>query len=84
MHNSHKLFLAQPLILTLLDIPVMMDALEGVKMELQDCALTLLKGWENMSGHAHSAIQNEFGYRVVSCNHIIQPHMHISEPSLCS
>jgi len=33
----------QPMILTLLDIPVMMDSLKGVCMELQDCALTLLK-----------------------------------------
>jgi hypothetical protein len=32
------------MILTLLDIPVMMDSLRGVCMELQDCALTLLKG----------------------------------------
>ena len=32
------------MILTLLDIPVMMDSLKGVCMELQDCALTLLKG----------------------------------------
>ena len=33
--------------MTLLDIPVMMDSLRGVVMELQDCALTLLKGqWQ--------------------------------------
>ena len=34
----------QPLIVTLLDIPVMMEAMNGVCLELQDCALTLLKG----------------------------------------
>jgi malate dehydrogenase len=33
----------QPIELTLLDIPPMMTALHGVVMELQDCALTLLK-----------------------------------------
>lgn len=34
----------QPLILTLLDITPMMNALHGVVMELQDCAMTLVKG----------------------------------------
>lgn len=34
----------QPLILILLDITPMMTCLGGVVMELQDCALTLLKG----------------------------------------
>lgn len=34
----------QPLVMTLLDIPPMMESLKGVVMELQDCALTLLKG----------------------------------------
>ena len=38
------LFYWQELELTLLDIPQMMEALKGVVMELQDCALTLLKG----------------------------------------
>lgn len=33
----------QPLILHLLDIPPMMDVLEGVVMELMDCALPLLR-----------------------------------------
>lgn len=33
----------QPLILTLLDITPMMGAVDGVVMELQDCALTLLQ-----------------------------------------
>lgn len=37
----------QPLSLTLLDIPPMMDCLHGVVMELEDCALTLLKGTVN-------------------------------------
>ena len=34
----------QPVILTLLDIPPMMGVLEGVVMELQDCALPILQG----------------------------------------
>lgn len=34
----------QPIILVLLDITPMMGVLEGVLMELQDCALPLLKG----------------------------------------
>lgn len=33
----------QPLILTLLDIPPMMEVLKGVEMELRDCAMTLVK-----------------------------------------
>lgn len=36
--------LEQPLILHLLDIPPMMGVLEGVVMELADCALPLLRG----------------------------------------
>lgn len=34
----------QPIILVLLDIPPMVTALQGVIMELMDCALPLLKG----------------------------------------
>lgn len=34
----------QPIILVLLDITPMMGVLDGVLMELQDCALPLLKG----------------------------------------
>jgi malate dehydrogenase len=34
----------QPVILQLLDIPPAMDALEGVRMELEDCAFPLLAG----------------------------------------
>ena len=34
----------QPIELTLLDITPMMSSVHGVVMELQDCALTLLKG----------------------------------------
>lgn len=34
----------QPIILVLLDIPPMVPVLEGVVMELQDCALPLLRG----------------------------------------
>lgn len=34
---------SQPIILHLLDISVMMNALGGVKLELQDCALPLLR-----------------------------------------
>lgn len=38
----HSLF--QPLVLVLLDITPMLPVLEGVVMELQDCALPLLRG----------------------------------------
>lgn len=34
----------QPIILVLLDIPAMLPVLDGVVMELQDCALPLLRG----------------------------------------
>ena len=34
----------QPIELLLLDIPPMVKVMEGVVMELQDCALPLLKG----------------------------------------
>ena len=37
------LFIWQPIILVLLDITPMMGVLDGVLMELQDCALPLLK-----------------------------------------
>lgn len=36
----------QPIILVLLDIPPMLPVLDGVVMELQDCALPLLRGEE--------------------------------------
>lgn len=35
---------SQPIILILLDIPPMLPVLDGVVMELQDCALPILKG----------------------------------------
>jgi hypothetical protein len=38
------LALWQPIILVLLDITPMMGVLDGVLMELQDCALPLLQG----------------------------------------
>lgn len=38
------LALPQPIILVLLDITPMMGVLDGVLMELQDCALPLLQG----------------------------------------
>lgn len=37
-------FCFQPIILVLLDIPPMLPVLDGVVMELQDCALPLLRG----------------------------------------
>ena len=43
-HYTHTHTHTQPLVMTLLDIPPMMESLNGVVMELQDCALTLLKG----------------------------------------
>lgn len=36
--------MSQPIILVLLDIPPMLPVLDGVVMELQDCALPLLRG----------------------------------------
>jgi len=36
----------QPIILQILEIPPMLDALQGVRMELEDCAYPLLKGVE--------------------------------------
>lgn len=38
----------QPIILVLLDIPPMLSVLDGVVMELQDCALPLLRGEESL------------------------------------
>lgn len=38
------LLVFQPIILILLDIPPMLPVLDGVVMELQDCALPLLRG----------------------------------------
>ncbi|KAK3742788.1 hypothetical protein QZH41_018181 [Actinostola sp. cb2023] len=43
-HDSHQKTTEEPIILYLLDIPPMMAALNGVVMELQDCALPLLQG----------------------------------------
>lgn len=37
-------FIPQPIVLVLLDIPPMLPVLDGVVMELQDCALPLLRG----------------------------------------
>ena len=36
----------QPVILHLLDIPPMVNALQGVVMEIEDCALPLVQGLE--------------------------------------
>jgi malate dehydrogenase len=41
--NGHVFGPDQPIALHLLDIPVMMTALNGVKLELEDCSLPLLK-----------------------------------------
>lgn len=41
--NGHVFGPNQPIALHLLDIPVMMTALNGVKLELEDCSLPLLK-----------------------------------------
>lgn len=38
----------QPIILVLLDIPPMLPVLDGVVMELQDCALPLLRGQQHL------------------------------------
>ncbi len=45
----------QPVVLLLLDITPMLPVLEGVVMELQDCALPLLRGTHS---HTHTCIQN--------------------------
>lgn len=45
-NTNTALALLQPIILVLLDITPMMGVLDGVLMELQDCALPLLKGKE--------------------------------------
>jgi len=42
--NVARLFLRQPVVLLLLDITPMLPVLDGVVMELQDCALPLLRG----------------------------------------
>lgn len=43
-HFPHTFLPYQPIVLLLLDITPMLPVLEGVVMELQDCALPLLKG----------------------------------------
>ena len=43
LYSSEPPHTTQPLILHLLDIPVAMGALGGVVMELQDCALPLIR-----------------------------------------
>uniref|UniRef100_A0AC34GM17 Malate dehydrogenase, cytoplasmic n=1 Tax=Panagrolaimus sp. ES5 TaxID=591445 RepID=A0AC34GM17_9BILA len=42
----------QPIVLVLLDIPPLAAALEGVKLELQDCALPTLHGVEAVTNEA--------------------------------
>lgn len=42
--TNATVFILQPLTLVLLDITPMMTVLDGVLMELQDCALPLLRG----------------------------------------
>lgn len=41
---------SQPIVLVLLDIPPMLPVLDGVVMELQDCALPLLRGEQTLGG----------------------------------
>lgn len=41
----------QPIVLVLLDIPPMLPVLDGVVMELQDCALPLLRGEQDLRRH---------------------------------
>lgn len=43
-HHVSVRYLRQPIILVLLDITPMLPVLDGVVMELQDCALPLLRG----------------------------------------
>ena len=42
--RNSLLFFIQPITLLLLDIPPMMQVVEGVVLELQDCSLPLLHG----------------------------------------
>lgn len=44
----------QPIELLLLDIPPMVKVMEGVVMELQDCALPLLKGEASRPARDHA------------------------------
>lgn len=39
----------QPLVLSLLEVPALLEGLKGVQMELEDCAFPLLKGIETSS-----------------------------------
>lgn len=48
----------QPIILLLLDITPMLPVLEGVVMELQDCALPLLKGNYLRVGHVNDTVKS--------------------------
>lgn len=48
--NIHFPSLFQPIVLVLLDITPMLPVLEGVVMELQDCALPLLRGTLTQNG----------------------------------
>jgi malate dehydrogenase len=50
----------QPVVLRLLDIEPAMHALEGVAMELEDCAFPLLHGLEAMSDPATAFKQTSF------------------------
>lgn len=60
-YASHMLmftfpYLFQPLVLLLLDITPMLSVLEGVVMELQDCALPLLRGTHTYRIECHQAL----------------------------
>lgn len=59
----------QPIELTLLDITPMMSSVHGVVMELQDCALTLLKGILFLQ---HACYSNSFSFSLsLSCLDIV-------------
>ena len=65
MSCTHLTSSTQPLILHLLDIPVAMGALGGVVMELQDCALPLIRSCEFLLVFPHDCETDQGcgGYR---------------------
>lgn len=65
-----KLFLSlQPLVLVLLDITPMMTVLEGVVMELQDCALPLLRGSQKAFSCTYMTQLLDLGTAVAGIKH---------------
>ena len=69
------LFIWQPIILVLLDITPMMGVLDGVLMELQDCALPLLKGQLGSGGERDFIVFYIFktvGFRALHYHNLVR------------